>query len=498
MSAFNKNGWVSLAQICEERQLVIDAETGKKVLRPAYFSSMNAMIEGAFQFARFFEEIHQKGKVYCSISPDVFYFNLKNGAFHFEGEEFLGEAYVQEPDAAEIEFTEFLAPELAEALAEEQEKLLSETEEQETLETFKECYSLETDRYFMAVYLFEYFFHTGSPFEGKKMVNRCFLSPEEKELFRAREGRFCMEPGEEENIPVKGIQDKLIQYWNEYPEILQKMFQKAFLDGGRLRELRPTEVDWKQLLVRMAMDYKSCHCGFHGFSYRLLPKENGTFACPKCGKIYYPLTNGMDRILLAEGEKLYECQTGRNPMDKDTVTGLIVENRQKKGLYGIKNVSQLLWEKAKDFLQRAFTVIFVATVVIWFLQTFDVRFNIVTQSKDSILALIAGYIAPLFKPLGFGDWRISTALISGFMAKESVVSTLSILYGSTQVLLASLTLPAVISLLIFCLLYTPCVAAIAAIKRELGGKWALIVVFGQCAIAWLASFVVYHMILFIL
>ena len=294
MSNFNKNDWVSLAQICDERQFVIDAETGKKVLRPAYFSSMNAMIEGAFQFARFFEEIHQKGKVYCSVSPDVFYFNLKNGAFHFEGEELLGEAYVKEPDAAEIEFTEFLAPELAEALAEEQEKLLSETEEQETLETFKECYSLETDRYFMAVYLFEYFFHTGSPFEGKKMVNRCFLSPEEKELFRAREGRFCMEPGEEENIPVKGIQDKLIQYWNEYPEILQKMFQKAFLDGGRLRELRPTEVDWKQLLVRMAMDYKSCHCGFHGFSYRLLPKENGTFACPKCGKIYYPLTNGMD------------------------------------------------------------------------------------------------------------------------------------------------------------------------------------------------------------
>ena len=152
-----------------------------------------------------------------------------------------------------------------------------------------------------------------------------------------------MEPGEEENIPVKGIQDKLIQYWNEYPEILQKMFQKAFLDGGRLRELRPTEVDWKQLLVRMAMDYKSCHCGFHGFSYRLLQKENGTLACPKCGKIYYPLTNGLDRILLAEGEKLYECQTGRNPMDKDTVTGLIVENRQKKGLYGIKNVSQGVW-----------------------------------------------------------------------------------------------------------------------------------------------------------
>ena len=147
---------------------------------------------------------------------------------------------------------------------------------------------------------------------------------------------------------------------------------------------------------------------------------------------------------------------------------------------GAKNVCQLLWEKAKDFLQRAFTVIFVATIVIWFLQTFDLRFNIVTESKDSILAILAGYIAPIFNPLGFGDWRISTALISGFMAKESVVSTLSILYGSTQSLLMSLTTPAALSLLIFCLLYTPCIAAIAAIKRELNGKWALIVVFGQC------------------
>lgn len=164
---------------------------------------------------------------------------------------------------------------------------------------------------------------------------------------------------------------------------------------------------------------------------------------------------------------------------------------------GAKNVCQLLWEKAKDFLQRAFTVIFVATIVIWFLQTFDLRFNIVTESKDSILAILAGYIAPIFNPLGFGDWRISTALISGFMAKESVVSTLSILYGSTQSLLMSLTTPAALSLLIFCLLYTPCIAAIAAIKRELNGKWALIVVFGQCLIAWLASFVVYHLILFV-
>lgn len=164
---------------------------------------------------------------------------------------------------------------------------------------------------------------------------------------------------------------------------------------------------------------------------------------------------------------------------------------------GAKNVCQLLWEKAKDFLQRAFTVIFVATIIIWFLQTFDLRFNIVTESKDSILAILAGYITPIFNPLGFGDWRISTALISGFMAKESVVSTLSILYGSTQSLLMSLSTPAALSLLIFCLLYTPCIAAIAAIKRELNGKWALIVVFGQCLIAWLSSFVVYHLILFV-
>ena len=164
---------------------------------------------------------------------------------------------------------------------------------------------------------------------------------------------------------------------------------------------------------------------------------------------------------------------------------------------GTKNVCQLLWEKAKDFLQRAFTVIFVATIIIWFLQTFDLRFNIVAESKESILAILAGYITPIFNPLGFADWRISTALISGFMAKESVVSTLSILFGSTQSLLMSLTTPAALSLLIFCLLYTPCIAAIAAIKRELNGKWALIVVFGQCLIAWLASFVVYHLILLV-
>ena len=158
---------------------------------------------------------------------------------------------------------------------------------------------------------------------------------------------------------------------------------------------------------------------------------------------------------------------------------------------GAKNVGHLLWDKAKDFLQRAFTVIFLATLAIWFLQTFDMHLNIVTDSKDSILAMLAGAIAPVFKPMGFGDWRISTALITGFMAKESVVSTLSVLFGSTEALLAAITPLAAASLLVFCLLYTPCVAAIAAIKRELGGKWAVGVVIGQCVIAWVAALAVY-------
>lgn len=160
-------------------------------------------------------------------------------------------------------------------------------------------------------------------------------------------------------------------------------------------------------------------------------------------------------------------------------------------LPGIKNVSQLLWEKAKDFLQRAFTVIFLATIVIWFLQTFDLHLNLVTDSQNSILAAVAGLIAPVFTPLGFGDWRISTALITGFMAKESVVATLSILFGSTASLQAVLTPLSAASLLAFCLLYTPCVAAVASIKRELGGKWAAMVVVGQCVIAWLAAYLVH-------
>ena len=158
---------------------------------------------------------------------------------------------------------------------------------------------------------------------------------------------------------------------------------------------------------------------------------------------------------------------------------------------GAKNVGHLLWDKAKDFLQRAFTVIFMATLVIWFLQTFSSHLNIVSDSQESILATVASVIAPVFAPMGFGDWRISTALITGFMAKESVVSTLSVLFGQTSALLGCITPVSAAGLLVFCLLYTPCVAAIASIKRELGGKWAAGVVIGQCVIAWVAAFVVY-------
>lgn len=157
---------------------------------------------------------------------------------------------------------------------------------------------------------------------------------------------------------------------------------------------------------------------------------------------------------------------------------------------GARNVWQLLWEKAKDFLQRAFTVIFVATIVIWFLQTFDIHMNVVTDSQNSLLATVSGVIAPIFAPLGFGDWRISTALITGFMAKESVVATLSVLFGTTGAIIGSLAPVSAMGLLVFCLLYTPCVAAIASVKRELGGKWAAGVVVGQCVVAWIAALIV--------
>ena len=159
-------------------------------------------------------------------------------------------------------------------------------------------------------------------------------------------------------------------------------------------------------------------------------------------------------------------------------------------LPGAKNVLLLLWEKAKDFLERAFTVIFVATIVIWFLQSFDFHFNPIDDSHGSMLSVVAGWISPVFSPLGFDDWRVTTSLISGFMAKESVVSTISVLFGSTEALAAALTPLNALALLVFCLLYTPCVASIATVRRELGGGWAVSMAVVQCVIAWIAAFVV--------
>ena len=155
-----------------------------------------------------------------------------------------------------------------------------------------------------------------------------------------------------------------------------------------------------------------------------------------------------------------------------------------------RNVLQLLWEKAKDFLHRAFSVILVATIVVWFLQSFDLHFNLVENSRDSILAMFAGTIAPLFNPIGLGDWRVVTSLISGFMAKESVVSTLEVLFGTEGGVTAVLSSLSAASLLVFSLLYTPCVAAIASIKRELGARSAAGVVLWQCAIAWIVALIV--------
>ena len=157
-----------------------------------------------------------------------------------------------------------------------------------------------------------------------------------------------------------------------------------------------------------------------------------------------------------------------------------------------KNVFQLLWEKAKDFITRAFTVIFLASIVVWFLQKFSLQFEYTNNVNESILYHIAKFVAPIFKPLGFGDWRVAVALITGFMAKESVVSTLQVLYGSGKASLLTLGNAAAVSLLVFCLLYTPCVAAIASVKRELGKKWAAIMVILQCSIAWVAACIIYN------
>ncbi|MDE7194460.1 MAG: ferrous iron transporter B, partial [Oscillospiraceae bacterium] len=154
---------------------------------------------------------------------------------------------------------------------------------------------------------------------------------------------------------------------------------------------------------------------------------------------------------------------------------------------GVKNVVQLLWEKAKDFLSKAFTIILIATIVVWFLQSFDIHFNIVSDSAESLMAMISGWLVPIFAPIGLGDWRIVTSLISGFMAKESVVSTMEILFGdSIQTVLSNAS---AVTMLVFSLLYTPCVASIASIRRELGVKWAVGVVIWQCAVAWVVAFI---------
>lgn len=180
---------------------------------------------------------------------------------------------------------------------------------------------------------------------------------------------------------------------------------------------------------------------------------------------------------------------GKNTIFKGEAVPFVMELPNYR-MPGRRNVMQLLWEKSKDFLERAFSVIFIATIVIWFLQTFDFRLDMVADSSESMLASIAGVIAPVFAPLGFGDWRISTALISGFMAKESVVSTLGVLFGTSSISTV-LTPLATASLLAFCLLYTPCVAAITSVKRELGTKWAIWVVIFQCVIAWIVAFIVH-------
>jgi ferrous iron transport protein B len=209
--------------------------------------------------------------------------------------------------------------------------------------------------------------------------------------------------------------------------------------------------------------------------------------------VFFPKYSGLIMVLLYFTGILVGILTAlisKNTAFKGEAVPFVMELPNYR-MPGAKNVAQLLWDKAKDFLQRAFTVIFLATIVIWFLQTFDLHLNLVSSSQDSILAMIAGLLSPLFAPLGFGDWRISTALITGFLAKESVVSTLSILFGSTDLLLGTLSPLGAASLLVFCLLYTPCVAAIASIKRELGGKWAVGIVLLQCGIAWVCALVVH-------
>lgn len=207
---------------------------------------------------------------------------------------------------------------------------------------------------------------------------------------------------------------------------------------------------------------------------------------------FFPKSGGLVMIVLYFGGILMGILTAmasKNTLFRGEAVPFVMELPNYR-MPGLKNTLRLMWDKARDFLERAFTVIFIGTIVVWFLQTFDFRLNMVADTGKSMLALIAGAIAPIFTPAGLGDWKLCTALISGFLAKESVVSTLSVLYGGISELASAITPLTACSMLAFCLLYTPCVAAIASVKRELGGMWALKMVFFQCAIAWVVAVIV--------
>ena len=207
---------------------------------------------------------------------------------------------------------------------------------------------------------------------------------------------------------------------------------------------------------------------------------------------FFPKSGGLVMIVLYFGGILMGILTAmasKNTLFRGEAVPFVMELPNYR-MPGLKNTLRLMWDKARDFLERAFTVIFIGTIVVWFLQTFDFRLNMVADTGESMLALIAGAIAPIFTPAGLGDWKLCTALISGCLAKESVVSTLSVLYGGISELASAITPLTACSMLAFCLLYTPCVAAIASVKRELGGMWALKMVFFQCAIAWVVAVIV--------
>jgi ferrous iron transport protein B len=181
---------------------------------------------------------------------------------------------------------------------------------------------------------------------------------------------------------------------------------------------------------------------------------------------------------------------GKNTFFKGEAVPFVMELPNYR-LPGVKNVIMLMWDKAKDFIQRAFTVIFIGTIIVWFLQNFNLSFKMVRDSEESILALIAGVVAPIFAPLGFGNWKAVTSLISGFLAKESVVSTLTILFGGTSGIKTGMSGLAAFTFLVFCLLYTPCVAAIATVKKESGRLSALKMVVFQCVIAWIIAYLIH-------